>query len=192
MSSRWVVSGDEMTTVQMVFARWMRTRASAEDVIIGNLVGIVSNYFCISQFEWDQNPLRRYEGVNLWDKNTTLKYVQKTEGPDSNQWKTVISKHALSSRYIKFAQWEITLKEVGKGGVNLVIGFVPSSDVNLVRLDRILGQMDRPKECAFGIIKSTNGFHRIEAGTWPRYNSNWRSNDCKDGDKVLLHFDFVH
>ena len=52
--------------------------------------------------------------------------------------------------------------------------------------------MDRPKECAFGIIKSTNGFHRIEAGTWPRYNSNWRSNDCKDGDKVLLHFDFVH
>merc|ERR1712083_911440 len=58
-----------------------------------------------------------------------------------------------------------------------------------VRVDGTLGQSSRPNECALYIDKY--GFAKKEKGRDTNYDAKWKGADCKDGDRVMLTFNFV-
>ena len=131
-------------------------------------------------YEWDS--ARKHSSITLSDNNRTLTST-------ANSWSTVVSKYKVSLQSIKSLEWEITIRDLTFGiycNGMMMLGFCESSAVQDVRMNKCLGQSDRPAECTLLVDKRF--FAKFEKDNLSKFDSKWKGSDCKSGDRVLLKF----
>jgi len=136
-------------------------------------------------FVWDKE--RKREDVRLRNHSTTAKLKK------SDFWRAVVSKNVLDSDSMVAASWEVTLNDIrgDKGLDGLKLGFVDTNAVDDVRLGgHSLGSPERPKECALYIYKHC--LYKQAGDQCTTFDAKWKGTMCKDGDRVMLRFDFIN
>ena len=126
-------------------------------------------------FEWD--PARKHDNLTLSDHNRT---VTSTGG-----WHTVVSKNRVNLRSVKSFEWELTMRDFGNYPY-FMAGWGAVSAVDQVEMHSYLGHSRRPTQCAFYV--NNWFFSKFEKNDRTDFDSKWRGDKCKSGDRILFKF----
>lgn len=165
----------------ILVAYWMRKLVSAEHMYAVDLMDIVLRYYPILDFKWD--PMRTHSSIQLSDDNKTLKHTK--------DWNSAVavSETELSSECMKTVSLEFTLNDVGLRGIDyLLFGYVDSMACDQVHLEDWLCMKRKPHEKGFCIL--ARNFCKVYLSENTPFTTPLKGADCKDGDRVMLEFDF--
>ena len=166
---------DERGKVAVVFAYWMRTIMSRENMSFRDLVDLVLRFYLFLNFEWDSR--RSHDEFALMN-----------DGKSFNKshvcYRSLCSTKVLSSDIVK-ARWEMTLRQRGKG-IALLMGFIDG---------RYIGNFDNSKaiggsQYESALLVMDNCYPTVMTnGKTTAIHKRWKY-DIKCGDVVSLVFDF--
>ena len=120
-------SDDEIKTVDMVFAYWLRTIISTARISHDDLLKMVLKYYFIPRFEWD--PEWTHKDLMLsYDRKRFTKWdtsSKERRGRHGDDWRSLCSANMLSADTDLVVRWEMTLQGKRRGtAMNLTMGFV--------------------------------------------------------------------
>lgn len=129
------------------------------------------------QFEWD--PARKGESVKLSNNNKKMR--------NRGFWRSVYSKQKLSADSMTEVSWEVTINDIDSA-VQLMIGFVDSCKIECIDVNNYLGTtgsalyIQSVGDDRFSVYNGTNEVFDKEK---------WKASKCRNGDRILMTFDFV-
>jgi len=148
---------------------------------------VIFNTTSVGQLGLEWDPSRKNSRIELLGDNTKMKI---TSTPANT---TIMAKQMLSADTMSTAECELTFGgiEAHGQGIHVMIGVVDGNAVGQVKMQGdCLGTLSgRPGEWGFYIHRTS--FTKYHQGGSTNYDSKWRGSNGKDGDRVLLTFDFV-
>ena len=211
----YVNTYSEKKKAALVFAYWWRTTMSHMNMSANMLVDIMQRYSFEWRFEWDSE--RTHKDIELSNHNQTLKHTR--IGDRIAVSKNELSSEYMDAAMIEFTLQgipdgvsDLMIGFVDSSDVHRVrlSTFISQSErpkvctyCNVLPVDTVISKIAAsvcfyicydPKECAVQIYRSRFSKRERDRATPIDVTSgnHWRGCDCKNGDRILMSFDFVH